>query len=168
MLRFSPGGFCVVPRRSPTRGFRRAVVRPGALRSTLRRPFRADRLASRARVPAMKPVCWLRSALTVLAVAAVASSLLVGTSSWSTPASKVVLLSQTSDVVVAPRQPSRSAQARDGEPAHTTVLAEVSARGHSHGHSHGHGGPGGIAALAILAGLIVLYVVVRVVRRRRR
>lgn len=112
----------------------------------------------------MKPVCWLRTALTVLAVAAIAGSLLVGTSSWSTPASKVVLLSQTSDVVVAPGQPSRSAQARDGEPAHTTAMTEVSARS----HSHGHGGPGGYVSLVILAGLIVLYVVVRVVRRNRR
>lgn len=51
----------------------------------------------------MKPVCWLRTALTALAVA---STPLVGTSSWSTPVSGAALLSQTSDVVVAPGQPA--------------------------------------------------------------
>jgi hypothetical protein len=145
----------------PTAGFSACSCPSGPAPFHASHTISADRLASRARVPAMKPVCWLRTALTALAVA---STLLVGTSSWSTPVSGVALLSHTSDVVVAPGQPSRSAQARDGEPAHTTVMAEASARG----HSHGHGGPRGNAAWVILAGLIVLYVVVRVVRRRRR
>jgi hypothetical protein len=111
---------------------------------------------------------WSRAALTALAVAAIASSLLlVGTSatsqSWSTPPSGVRLMSQTSDIGVPPGVTATpSAQARHGEPAHTTVMAEVSARSHS---SYLRGGNG----LYVLVGLIIIIplLVYRFFRRRR-
>ena len=110
---------------------------------------------------------WSRAALTALAVAVIASSLLlVGTSapsqSWSTPPSGVRVMSQTSDIGVPPGATATpSAQARHGEPAHTTVMAEVSARSHS---SYLRGG-GQFWWLGLI--LIPLFVVYLFFRRRR-
>jgi|SRR5580692_9061634 hypothetical protein len=108
----------------------------------------------------MKPVCCLRMALAALAVATIASSLVVGTSAATLPPSGVALLSQTSDIGMAEPGEAR-AQARHAEPVHTTVLAEVSASR--------HGGRAWNSPLDWAIGiglLVVLWVVGRRYRRR--
>jgi hypothetical protein len=73
----------------------------------------------------MKPVCWLRTALTALAVAGIVGSLLACASE-------------------------------------TTVMAEVSARGH-----HG-GGPGGTVGWVLVGVSIISLIIYRFVTRGRR
>jgi DivIVA domain-containing protein len=112
----------------------------------------------------------LRTALTALAVAAIASSLLIGASatmspSWSAPPSGVALLSQTSDIGAAPSE-------RTPTPPSTPAQARGPGRGGGRGGSGGLGGPAGLfgtlieVALALVGFLLSLGLMFLFGRRR--